>query len=443
MKRDIHPTELIGPKTHRPALSPNYMRRERLLGELTSQQECPLIVISGPAGYGKTTLMSAWLSGIAWPVAWVSLDQEDNDLHLFLMYLVAVIREHFPKAMLKTAALLRAITLPDVAVVTKALINDLDHIESPHVLALDDYHLINEPAIHELVEQVLRHPPRTFHLALATRHDPPLAMSTLRARGRVAEVRMEDLRFTDEESTKLLQQVAGMELSESTVAVMSEQIDGWAAGLHMAGLTLRHKPASLMLKPKAVMSSSNLIQFLFEEVLMREPAQTREFLIRTSILDELSQPLCDAVTGQESLECDGEPCLAYLVQHNLFVNVVYEEEGRYRYHHLFQKLLREQLDQQCSMEEIAALHGRASDWHAGQGQPDEALRYAVRVKDFARAGQIIGRYRHQLINDDQWQRLDHWLRQMPTEIIGASPTCWWLTPILPMCASEGVSVLNC
>ncbi len=386
MEIDVQAPELIGPKTFRPALSSHYLQRERLLNELTAQRDCPLILISGPAGYGKTTLLSAWLAEIEWPAAWVSLDQEENDLRLFVRYVVAAIQEHFPRAMKKTAALLRSIVLPDATVLSRMLINDLDHIDSPFVLALDDYHLISEPAIHRLIGQIVRHPPRTLHMVISTRHDPPLPMSALQAQGKLAVIRTDDLRFTEDESTMMLERVSGMALSASSAAILIEQLDGWAAGLHVAGLTLRHKPATLSLRPQSISTHTSVMAYLFEEVLQQQPARVQEFLIRTSILDELNQPLCDAVMGQGSAECDGEPCLAYLVQRNLFVSSVNEGEGTYRYHHLFQKLLREQLEARCSAEEIAALHGRASDWYAGHGQPDEASRYALRVKDYARAG---------------------------------------------------------
>ncbi len=415
--------EMIGPKTHRPMPSSHYLQRERLIDELKARQDSPLIVISGPAGYGKTTLMSAWLAGIEWPVAWVSLDQEDNDLRLFMQYVVAAIQAHFPKAMKKTAALLRSITLPDETVLGRTLINELDHIESPFVIALDDYHLIQESAIHKLVGQIVRYPPRTLHMVIASRYDPPLPLSTLQAHGKLAAIRADALRFTEEEATMMLERVSGSAVSASTAAVLTEQLDGWAAGLQVAGLTLRHKPATLALAPLPITTHSSMMQYLFDEVLQQQPAGVQAFLIQTSILDELNAGLCDAVTGQgsETGAGEGRAGLAYVVQRNLFVNSVNEPAGIYRYHHLFQKLLREQLEARYSGAEIAAMHGRASDWHAARGQSDEAVRYAVRVKDYERAGQVISRYRHELMNNDEWQRLEHWLGQIPREIINASP----------------------
>ena len=413
---------LIEPKVERPALSSNYLPRERLLNELKAQQDRPLIVISGPAGYGKTTLMSAWLAESEWPVAWVSLDEEDNNLWLFALYVVSAIQEHFPNAMRKTAALLHAITLPDETLLGRTLINELDHIDSSFTLALDDYHTINDKAIHKLIVQIVRYPPRTLHLVIATRNDPPLPLSTLRSHGKMGEIRTNALRFTEEESVMMLERVSGMPLSASITAILNEQLDGWAAGLHVAGLTLRHKPAMLALKPQHFTTHLSVMEYLFAEVLQRQPAPVQAFLIQTSILDQLNQPLCDAVMGQTSAACEAEEaCLTYLVQRNLFVSTVNEEEGAYRYHHLFRKLLNEQLKARYSTKEIVALHGRASDWHAGHGQPDNALRYALRVKDYARAEQIISRYRHQLMNDDEWQQLEHWLGQMPREIVNASP----------------------
>lgn len=412
--------ELIGPKMHRPSLSPDYLPRERLLHELDVQRNCPLVLVTGPAGYGKTTLLSAWLELLDWPAMWISLDAGDNDLRVFVQYVVAAIQRRFPDALQKTAALLKSITLPGEAVLAGALINDLDQIETPCVLALDDYHVIQDKAIHGLIASILRHPPHCFHLAIASRYDPMLPLSTMRAKGNVAEIRLEDLRFNIVESAELLQRLVGNSLPAAIVSSVAEQVDGWVAGLRVAALSLRHNPNALSDKPHGAPASSDLMAYLFDEVLMQQPAVIQNFLIRTSILDTLTPALCGAVAGKENTLYNRESCLDYAARNGLFINPVDASEKVYRYHRLFQMLLQKELIARCGKAEVAALHRLASEWHVQQGQPDEALQHAILARDYRLAASIFSQFRPPLMNNDEWLRLEFWLAQFPREIIESS-----------------------
>jgi LuxR family maltose regulon positive regulatory protein len=410
----------IKPKINRPSLSPNYLPRPHLLNELNAKRSSPLTVIVGPAGYGKTTLLVAWLGSLDWPSVWVSLDTSDNTLYSFVRYIVAAIEKHFPGVLEETSDLLQSVTLPEERVLARALINDLEQIETPFVLALDDYHLIREQAIHALVKELLRYPSSTFHLAISTRHDPPLPLSTLRAKGLVTELRIDDLRFNNEEAVGLLQRMTGMDLSVSSIAPLAEQMDGWVAGLYVAGLTLRRKPALLNMKAGMVNVASEAMAYLFDDVLLHQPPTVQTFLLRTSVLEEINPSLCEEVAGEDCAIYEGQSCLDYLVERNLFLVRTGERENVYRYHHLFQSLLRTELLRRHGEGEFEALNRRASDWHVKNDQPEEALRYALRMRDLAPAVQIIGRFRHELMNNDEWQRLEHWLSLLPRQIVETS-----------------------
>jgi LuxR family maltose regulon positive regulatory protein len=412
--------DLSTPKMHRPSLTPDYLPRNRLLHDLDVNRDAPLVLITGPAGFGKTTLLSAWLESTNWSAIWLSLDEGDNNLRVFVQYVVAAIQQCFPGAMRKTEALLHTITLPGEAVLAGALVNDLDAIDTPYILALNDYHAIVEPAIHGLLAQILRHPPRHFHLALATRHDPALPLNALRAQGKMAEIHAESLRFNAAESALLLQQLAGDDLPTAIVARVAEQVDGWPAGLRVAALSLRQNPRVLSAKRASMPASGELMAYLFDEVLSRAPAAIQNFLVQTSILDMLTPGLCEVVVGQQAAFHDGEHSLDYIARHGLFVNLIDTEQKVYRYHHLFQKLLQSQLRGWLNEADITALHTRASEWYVQHNQPDEALHYAFMRQDYAQATCIISRFRHQLMNNDEWQRLEHWISQCPREVVAAT-----------------------
>lgn len=412
---------LIRPKMHRPALANTYFPRERLLQNLIDERDRPLVLIAGPAGYGKTTLLSAWLAKVGWPAAWVSLGAEDDSVASFVRYIVTAIRDIFPDALPGASAMLQAMVLPEMPVVANTLINELDSIGQPFILALDDYHAIQSREVHDLVGRIITYPPRGFHLAIATRHDPPLPLAAARAQGRVVEIRMDGLRMTEDEAALLLRRVSGLDLSPSAVTVVADQLDGWAAGLHVAALALRQRPATLTIGPQSSVATHDILGYLLVEVLDKQPACVQEWLLRTSVLDELTAELCDAVVVPGSGTCDEHIDVESLARSGLFVSVEDSDAKVYRYHHLFQRLLHEQLLRRFGPGEASALQVRASDWYAQHNQPDRALHYALKAKDHAQAVDILKRFRFQMMNDDEWQGLEAMLAQLPRDVIDASP----------------------
>lgn len=237
-----------------------------------------MTLISAPAGYGKSTLASRWLEACDCPSAWVSLDEEDSDLRLFLAHLLAALHTMLPEVSQKTQSLLDAAELPPVSVLARHLLNDLDQIDEAFILVLDDYHLVADAAVHELLDNLLRHPPRPLHLVLITRHDPPISLASVRARGWLTEIRQDDLRFTKPEVSAVLQQMAGVSVSDSGLAHLEHELEGWIVGLHLLGLLLRDQadPEAFLF---GLQGGFQLVHdYLLEEVLARQPTAVRDCL---------------------------------------------------------------------------------------------------------------------------------------------------------------------
>ena len=307
--------------------------------------------MSAPAGYGKTTLVTQWLQAVETQPAWLQLSEDDSELRTFLSYLVAAIQVRFPKACTDTAALLEAAQLPPLSLLADTLSNDLDSGSDPLVLVLDDYHLVSNAEIHELLETLLRYPPRPLHLVLVTRHDPAISLASLRARGWLTEIRQDDLRFTKTEVNAVLLEMAGISVSEPTLNHLEEQLEGWIVGLHLVGLVLRHQP-----DPEAFLSGlkggfQRVYDYLSEQVLARQSEAVRECLIQTSVLDRFCASLVEAVTAENSgVRLNGEDFVQEVQLANLFVVPLDAHDEWFRYHHLFQDLLKRQLEQSHSTE---------------------------------------------------------------------------------------------
>jgi LuxR family maltose regulon positive regulatory protein len=415
---------ILRTKLHRPQLPPDLVERARVLELLEKNPERPFTLVSAPAGCGKSTLVSRWLEASEQPAAWLSLDDGDNDLRVFLRYLVAAVRTHSPKACRQSHEFLGAAELPPPAVLGDCFSNELDAIKRRFVLVLDDYHRIRERSIHELVDQLLRHPCPSCHLVLVTRRDPPLALAGLRARGRALEVREQDLRFTAEETRIALQAIGGVSIGDETLAHLQGELEGWITGLRLVCLMLRHEE-----DPEGFLGclhggSLNIQQYLVEEVLKHLPPGFEKKLLKTSILNRLCVPLCEAVcagdgppgpAADEAFET-GEGFLRELQRANLFA-IPLDAKGKWvRYHHLFQQLLQQQLESRASAEEIATLHGRASNWFEAGGFREEALQHALRAGKVEKAAALVERHRTELMDNDTWHVLERWLGLLPDAI---------------------------
>ena len=295
-------TALLVTKLHIPQVSPKLVARPRLLARLADGLTRPLTLISAPTGFGKTTLLSEWrisLIGPRWPLAWLALDEGDSDPARFLAYLVAALQQIDPAIGHATQAMLHSPSPLPPEVPLTALINDLVTLTSPFVLVLDDYHVVDNPAVHRQLAFLLEHQPEQMHVIILTREDPPLPLSRLRARGQVAEIRQADLVFTLDETADFLRQTVQWELDQNDIAALQERTEGWIAGLQLFTLSLHGRTDARSMIQSFTGSDRYILDYLADEVFQRQPPDVQDFLLKTSILDRLSAPLCDAVADRD------------------------------------------------------------------------------------------------------------------------------------------------
>jgi LuxR family maltose regulon positive regulatory protein len=393
-----------------------------------------LVLVSAPAGFGKTTLIAQWLAsserdeGDSEPtgppprVAWLSLDAGDSELRRFVTHLVAAIQTTSPQVGTEALALLESgRTLPAEAVLV-SLVNDLDELAGPTVLALDDYHVIDAPDIHESVTFLLGHLPPQVTIAITTRADPPLPLARLRGRGELLELRAADLRFTAGEADAFLNDVMGLDLDPAHVAALEHRTEGWAAGLQLAALSARGRTgagdaAGVAGFVDAFTGSHRFVlDYLVEEVLNSQPEDVRRFLLDTSVLLQLTGPLCDALTGRD----DGRQRLEILERGNLFVVPLDDQRQWYRYHHLFADALRARLLAEYP-DRVPGLHQAASRWHAEHGMLADAVVHAIAGDDSDRAADLVELALPDLRKHRHDRTLREWLRALPDGVVRRRP----------------------
>ncbi|MGB5709623.1 MAG: LuxR C-terminal-related transcriptional regulator [Waterburya sp.] len=413
--------QIIQTKLKRPPLRNELVQRMRLQKYLDSGVWSSLILVSAPAGYGKSILISQWLESKNEPSAWISLDTQDSQLPQFLAYFIAAVQQMFPQACLGTQTLLWVPTPPPLSMLAGCLVNELNTIEKPFILVLDDYQLVTNPEVHELLGQLLKYLPNNLHLVIISRHDPPLPLSKLRGKGQLKEVRLKELEFTALETQQFFQQLIGLTISNSALTNLQEQMEGWAGGLHLLSLvSLSHdEPDKFLQTLKGNLAS--IQDYLVDEALSIQPPNLREWLKQTAILDRFCSSLVEAVCQSNSLVCssalDGETFLNKIVKGNLFIINLSDQNEWYRYHHLFRQLLLKRLKRDYSPEAIAELHRRASEWFEAQDLIEEALHHALKAEDAIRVAQIIERHRMAEMNADRWYRLENWLQKLPEAFI--------------------------
>lgn len=414
---------LLRTKLYRPPVQADFIHRSRLVDQLNDHwRQRPLTLVSASAGYGKTTLVSSWLAMIEAPVAWLSLEDTDSDLNVFFDYLIASIRNTIPEACDGTAALLKMPESPAPRVLSSSFINELDQIHQPFILVLDDYHLIHAPEVHDLMTKLLSHPPRSMHLVLIGRSDPPVDLPKLRARGLVTEIRGRDLRFTQQETADFFNKVVEHEIDERVAVILEEKTEGWVTGLRLAALSMRQRGEDESRLVERLSGESRYIwDYLTSEVLTALPPAIYRFLVKTSILERLNGSLCDAVAGLDEPVCDGQAYLEWLHQLNLFTIPLDDTKEWYRYHQLLRENLLRQLGQQLSGDEVTDLHARAATWYAQNGLIDGAIRHSRSAGDFDRVVRLIAADRHNLIDAEQWWRLEQRLSSLPHDIAADDP----------------------
>ena len=365
---------LLATKFHVPATRPTLVARPRLAERLKLGRDARLTLVSAPAGFGKTTLLADWLataSADGRAVAWLSLDQRDNDPAVFWAYLVAALQRAVPRVGESAAAALSVGPAEGEAIVG-ALAADLDAVENDVILVLDDYHLIDASAVQDGVAFMIDHLPPQVQLVMGTRADPRLPLARLRARGDLVEIRAADLRFTAEEAADYLTGAMGLALTVDDVAALEGRTEGWIVALQLAALSLQGRGDAAGFIETFAGDDRFVVDYLVEEVLHRQPERVRRFLLQTSILPRLTGPLCDALTGER----DGAAMLENLERTNLFVVPLDDQRRWYRYHHLFADMLIARLRHE-DPGTIAALHRRASDWYEREGNLPAAVRHAL------------------------------------------------------------------
>ncbi len=386
-----------------------------------------LVLVSAPAGFGKTTLLTQWLApsqrdGTAAParrVAWVSLGTDDAEPRAFLTHLVAAVQVAAPGVGAEALALLDGLRSLAVEDVVASLVDDLDSLGGETVLALDDVHVIDVPEVHAAVAFLLDHLPPRVTLAMTTRADPPLPLARLRARGELVEVRAADLRFTSEEAEVFLNDVMGLGLEPSLVAALETRTEGWAAGLQLAALSVRGHAAgpggpsdgTAAFVEAFTGSHRFVLDYLLEEVLATQPEKVRAFLLDTSVLEQLTGPLCDAVTGGS----DGQQLLEGLERNNLFLVPLDDERREYRYHHLFVEALRARVRAEDPAR-ARHLHRAASDWHAEHGTLPHAIRHALAAGDPEQAAALVELALPSARHQRQDLVLSTWLSALPDDV---------------------------
>ncbi len=394
--------QLLTTKLFVPPLRLRVVARPQLLAQLNQGLNHTLTLVCAPAGYGKTTLLAEWIQDCREKdecnhepgteqikFAWVSLDQEDNDGVRLMSYIATSLEGILPGIGHEINNLLNTYPPPALIDLLTFLINELSQVSSPIVLVMDDYQFISNTAINEGITFFLDHAPPGLHLIIATRSDPPIPTARFRARNQLLEIRADDLRFTLDETAQFLDRVMGVSLSLENIAALDQRTEGWIAGLQMAALSMHGRTDVTQFIEAFSGSHRYILDYLAEEVLNRQPADVVEFILRTSILDRMSAPLCEAVMGEELGQVRDK--LAYLDHANLFLIPMDDERKWYRYHHLFADLLRARLiESQPNL--VPELHLRASQWYEQNGFLNEAVLHAISAKDDSRAAEIIERY---------------------------------------------------
>jgi len=409
----VAPMRLLRTKLFVPQAHPELVARPRLLDRLDGCLRCRLTLVSAAAGFGKTTLLSTWIAQRDVVAAWVSLDDHDDDPVRFWAYTIAALQTIWPGVGTGAAEILQAPQPPAIEGVLTELLNDVACQEGRAVLVLDDYHVIQETAIHQGVAFLVEHAPPQLLLILASRTDPPLPLPLLRARRQLLEVRAEDLRFTDSEADAFFNTVMGLALASEDVAALETLTEGWAAGLQLAALSIREVSDVGALVASFSGGHRYVFDYLAHEVIDRQRPELRCFLMQTAVLDRLNGGLCDAVTGLE----DGQRVLEQLEQANLFVVPLDRERRWYRYHHLFSDFLRSLLERYETPQAIAALHLRACDWHAARGDLPDAIQHALVAQDSDRAAALITEAVADMFLRSELLTLLRWLRALPEELL--------------------------
>ncbi len=414
------PTTILATKLYIPPPRAKIVLRPRLIKQLneglSSGSTSGVTIISASAGFGKTTLLSTWIADCRRSVAWLSLDDGDSDLSRFLTYVIAALQTIQPDLGENLLAALEMPQPPPVEILLTSLLNEISTLPDDLILVLDDYHLLDSKAVDNALTFLVEHLPPQMHLVITTREDPNLPLGQLRARGKLTELRIADLRFTPAEAGEFLNKAMGLNLSAENISALEARTEGWVAGLQLAALSMQgHQDISGFIQAFAG-DHRYIVDYLVEEVLQRQPESIRNFLLQTAILDRLNGPLCDAITGQTG----GKAQLETLQRGNFFLIPLDDKRHWYRYHHLFADVLHMHLITE-QPDQVPALHQRASKWYEQNDSPADAIRHALAGGDFERTANLIELVMPAMSKSRQTATLLGWLKSLPNELIRARP----------------------
>ena len=392
------------------------VNRPGLIERLSESVNCKITLISAPAGFGKTTLVSEWIAVCDRPVAWLSFDEGDNDPTRFLTYLITALQtisENIGKE------LLAALQSPQPSIsdsILITLLNEITSISDNFILVLDDYHRIDAKPIDHIFTFLIEHMPPHMHLVITSREDPPFSLARLRARSQLVELRAADLRFSSDEAADFLNRVMGLNLSKKDINALEARTEGWIAGLQLAAISMQGKQDTTHFIESFTGSHHFVLDYLIEEVLNQQPEDVQTFLLQTSILDRMCGPLCDAV--MDSPSASGQKTLEYLEHSNLFITPLDSERRWYRYHHLFGDLLHQRLGKP---KEFAEFHLRASQWYEANHEPEAAFHHAIKAGDSVRAADLAEAAWQQMEENFQTAAWLGWVKKLPDDVINCRP----------------------
>lgn len=412
-------TPILATKLYVPRPRSKTVLRSRLSARLNGGLHGKLSLISAPAGFGKTTLVTEWVADCGRPAAWLSLDEADNDLSRFLTYFIAALQTAAPAVGGGLLSALQSPQPPPTNLLLTSLLNEIATLPDRFVLVLDDYHMIDSQPIDHALAFLLDHLPPQMHLVIASREDPHLPLARLRARGHLTELRAADLRFTDTEAAEFLNQVMGLTLQAADVAALESRTEGWIAGLQLAAISMQGQDDPTRFIESFTGSHHFVLDYLIEEVLRQQSEAVKTFMLRSSILDRMCGSLCDAILPDSAIS--GQEALGHLQRANLFLIPLDNERRWYRYHHLFADVLHQRAASAMDGASLAELHTRASRWYERNGYEADAFRHAVAAGDLERAAHLA---------EQAWQGMDNtfqltawlgWVKKLPEALIRARP----------------------
>ena len=439
-------TPILATKLYIPPPRPELVPRAQLIGRLNKGlvRDCKLTLISAPAGFGKTTLVSEWLTSCDQKVAWLSLDEGDNDPTRFLTYFIAALQTITTNIGAGVLRTLQSSRSPSTESILTVLLNEITTLPDKFIFVLEDYHIINSKPVDDALTFLLKHLPPQMHLVIATREDPHLPLAQLRARGQLTELRVTDLRFTPSEAAEFLNQVMGLDLCAEDITALEARTEGWITGLQLAALSMQGQKDTASFIKAFTGSHRFVLDYLMEEVLQLQSESIQTFLLRTSILDRMCGPLCEAVLRAPA--GSGKETLQTFERANLFIVPLDNERRWYRYHHLFAELLRQRLQQSTDSsagdEEkvVAELHSRASRWYEDNGMEIEAFQHAAAANDVEHAERLLAGGEMPVHFPGVATSILDWLESLPKTVLDARPSLWVRYARLSMDTGQTTSV---